>query len=554
MTRPRPARPPAVRGPLARLGVFAAAALLVASGCTDGGGSGTGAASDGGGASDAGTSASAGTDEALSEIGTTHAADLQDDPASDPAYAEYYDQDISWGPCEDVSGGDSLECGTLTVPRAWDDPSAGDVEIAVARQGAVGSAQGTLVVNPGGPGGSGADMAAQADAYFSADLMSAYDVVGFDPRGVGRSEGIDCLTDAELDTMRADSFDLLTEDGETPSTPWVQRLADGCEADPASKALLPYLDTASTARDLDVLRAAVGSETLDYFGYSYGTFLGSTYAGLYPDRVGHMVLDGAVDPTLTADQFNAGQADGFEKATRTFLQDCLDQGEECPFTGDVDEATGQLQDLFTSLEKDPLPTGDAERPLTASLARSAVLMLMYDDSTWQYGREGLAAALDGDGSILLNIADRSASRNADGTYSGNANEAITAINCLDRPGVASEEWQASAAEDLAAKDPVWGSSFTYAGETCAHWPVPALREPAEVTADGAAPIVVVGTTGDPATPYAWAQSLADQLSSGVLVTFEGNGHTAYGRSGGCVEKAVDGYLLRDEVPEDGTTC
>lgn len=544
---------PASRRPLARLGVLAAAALLAVTGCTPGGGSDGADASDGG--ADQGAASTGTASAELADLGTSHAADLDVDPASDPAYAQYYDQQIDWGACEDVSGSVGLECGTLTVPLAWDDPSAGDVELAVARQGATVDAKGSLVVNPGGPGGSGVDMAAQADAYFSADVMASYDVVGFDPRGVARSQGIDCLSDEDLDQMRADSFDLLTEGGERAQHPWVERLAEGCEDDPGSAELLPYVDTASSARDLDVLRAAVGSEQLDYFGYSYGTFLGSTYAGLYPERVGRMVLDGAVDPTLTADDFSAGQAGGFEQATRTFLEDCLKQGEgECPFTGDVDAAAQQLLDLFEKAQSDPLPTDDPDRPLTGALARSAVLMLMYDDSSWQYGREGIAAALDGDGQILLNIADQSASRNRDGSYSGNGNEAITAVNCLDRPGLASEEEETALAQQLAKVDPVWGSSFSYAATTCGYWPEKPVREPAPVTADGAAPIVVIGTTGDPATRYTWAESLADQLSSGVLLTFEGNGHTAYGRSGGCIEEQVDAYLLEGTTPAEGTRC
>ncbi len=556
-----PTRRSPARRHFARLAAASAAAVLVVTGCVPQGGQDpeqtTGAGQSAGGGQGGGNGRGddgSGEAPALADLGTSAAQDLPTDPAEDPDYAAYYEQDIAWGPCQDVEGGEELECGTLTVPMVWNDPSAGDIELALAKHGATGEPTGSLVVNPGGPGGSGVDFTASAPFIFSREVTAAYDIVGFDPRGVARSEGIECLTDEETDEYLATTGDPAAgaEENLQQGLDWMARIAEGCQQD--SGELLPYLDTYSAARDMDVLRAALDSEQLDYFGYSYGTYLGATYADLYPQRVGRFVLDAALDPSSTLDEISAGQAEGFEKATEAFLADCLAQGEACPFKGEVADAKQQLHSFFDSVDAEPLETADPQRPLTGSLARSAVLLLMYEDGFWPTGRDALAAAMQGDGTALLTIADLSSERQADGSYKGNGIVAINAINCLDHPGVADEDWQAEEAERLAEQFPTFGPSMGYGATVCGQWPVPPLREPAPVSAEGAGTIVVIGTTGDPATPYEWSQSLAEQLDDAVLLTFEGDGHTAYGRSGGCIEQAVDPYLLEGTVPEDGLTC
>ncbi|GAA1483751.1 alpha/beta hydrolase [Brachybacterium fresconis] len=537
------------RRTLTRLTAAAAGTVLLLSGCTDLGGEqeSPSASEEESGAGQHAPGEQA--DLPLDDLGTSAAQDLPSDPASDPAYAEYYEQDIEWGPCEDLMAEDA-ECGTITVPLAWDDPSQGDIEIAVGRLAGSEQDAGSLVVNPGGPGGSGVDFLESVPYLFSPEVRSAYDVVGFDPRGVSRSAGIECLSDEETDQYRAETAEPGTAEAEEMSQKWGAKIAEACEAN--SGDVLPYLDTYSTARDMDVLRAALDSEKLDYFGYSYGTYLGSTYADLYADRVGHFVLDGAIDPTITMDELTAGQAEGFEKATSAFVEDCLENADSCPLKGDVEEGKQQLQAFFAAVDENPLDTGDPDRPLTGALARSAVLMLMYGDELWPTGRDALTAGMNGDGEALLNLADQSAGRQDDGSYRTNATYAITAINCLDHPGIADEQWQEQEAERLAEEFPTFGPVM--GGDGCAQWPVPPLREPAPISAEGADPILVIGTTGDPATPYEWSVGLAEQLDSGVHMTFEGNGHTAYGRSGGCIEEQVDAYLLEDTVPEDGFTC
>ncbi|GAA1489193.1 alpha/beta hydrolase [Brachybacterium sacelli] len=537
------------RRPLSRLTAAAAAAVLLLSGCTEMGGD-PGGSSPAGEASDSGQDAPA--DEAdlpLDDLGKSAAQELPADPASDSDYAQYYDQDIEWGECEDVQSEDA-ECGTVTVPLVWDDPSQGSIELAVGRLPGADEDSGSLLVNPGGPGASGVNFLDSVPYMLSPEVLSAYDMVGFDPRGVARTAGVECLSDEETDQYRSETAEPGTAEAEDMAEKWSSRIAEACEAN--SGDVLPYLDTYSAARDMDVLRAALDSEKLDYLGYSYGTYLGSTYADLYADRVGHFVLDGALDPTITMDELTAGQAEGFEKATSAFVEDCLGSADSCPLKGDVSEGKQQLQAFFASVDDNPLQTDDPDRPLTGALARSAVMMLMYEDGQWSEGRQALGEAMSGDGAQLLEMSDRSAERQEDGSYRTNANFAISAINCLDHPGIADEQWQEQEADRLAEEFPTFGP--TMGGDGCSQWPVPPLREPAPISAEGADPIVVIGTTGDPATPYEWSVSLADQLSSGVHLTFEGNGHTAYGRSGGCIEEQVDAYLLEDTVPEDGLTC
>lgn len=537
------------RRPLSRLTAAAAAAVLLLTGCTAlGGDQEKPSPADEEGSS--GQHAPAGdADLPLAELGTSAAQELPSDPASDPAYAQYYEQDIEWGECEGVEAEDA-ECGTLTVPLVWNDPAQGDIEIAVGRLPGTGEDAGSLVLNPGGPGGSGVNFLESAPSLFSQQVRGAYDLVGFDPRGVDRSAGIECLSDQETDQYRAETAAPGTAEAEELTEKWSSKIAEACQAH--SGDVLPYLDTHSAARDLDVLRAALDSEKLDYFGYSYGTYLGATYADLYAERVGHFVLDGAMDPTITMDELTAGQAEGFEKATSAFVEDCLEHADSCPLKGDVAEGKQQLQAFFAAVDENPLDSDDPERPLTGALARSAVLMLMYEDGLWEYGRQALSDGMNGDGKQLLAIADMSAERQNDGSYRTNSTYAISAINCLDHPGIADEQWQKQEAERLAEEFPTFGPSL--GGNGCAQWPVPPLREPAPISAEGADPVLVIGTTGDPATPHEWSVSLAEQLSSGVHLTYEGNGHTAYGRSGGCIEEQVDAYLLEDTVPEDGFTC
>jgi pimeloyl-ACP methyl ester carboxylesterase len=416
---------------------------------------------------------------------------------------------------------------------------------------ASGDRQGALLTNPGGPGASGLDFVDQAKDMFGKDVLAAYDVVGFDPRGVGKSTPVTCLDDKQKDAQLAAWYPDTTAGlaaGLKDSKAW----AAACAANTGP--ILGHVDTQSAARDMDMLRADLDQSKLDYLGFSYGTQLGATYAGLFPDRVGRMVLDGAIDTTLSAAQTTQQQAVGFEHALRDYVQDCQ-SGKGCPLPGGVDAGMARIKALLTQTEGQPLPTGDASRPLTATLAFYGIAVTLYSKDSWPYLTSALSEAITkGTGSQLLSLADFYNDRNSDGTYKDNSAEAFRAVGCLDDPGATDLATMKQQAADIEAAAPTVGSFFTYGGIACKPWPYPQVKQEFDVHAKGAPPIVVVGTTGDPATPYAWAQGLAKTLDSGVLLTYQGEGHTAYRRDNTCVASAVGSFLVNDKVPADGTTC
>lgn len=478
----------------------------------------------------------------------------RDPSASDPAtkapddrtLEDFYDQDISWQGC----GSD--ECGTIDVPIDYQDPGAGSIELAVERRKASGDRIGSLVVNPGGPGAGGTYLAEQADGYFAPPLLAAYDIVGFDPRGTGDSSPVDCLTDDELDAWVAADPDPDTpaevEQGKENS----EEFWSGCEAKSAQVAA--HVSTVEAARDMDVLRAALGEDKLDYLGFSYGTRLGATYAELYPDKTGRLVLDGAIDPSLTSREGSLSQAGGFETALRSYVKDCVDGG-GCFLGSTVDAGLKTIKDLLDTIDKEPLPTRDTEgRELTVGLAFYGLITPLYSESNWPALDEGLRAALDGDGTPLLSYADLYGSRE-DGKYVDNSLEAISVINCLDDPwSITTDEVPAQFA-DFEKASPTFGKVWAWGLTTCHDIPFTSTDEPdLKIDGSGAAPIVVLGTTRDPATPYEEAVAMAEQLESGVLVSRDGDGHTAYNKGNSCVDDAVHGYLIDGKVPDDGLKC
>lgn len=456
-----------------------------------------------------------------------------------------YAQELDWQACGE------LECATLVVPLDYAEPDGDTIEIAVSRHPAAGDRLGSLLINPGGPGSSGIDaLSSIALPRFGQEVVDRYDLVGFDPRGVASSTPVTCVDGPVMDEIVSTDFDFGTDEGIQAAEDAYGAFGAACLENTGP--VLEHVDTVSAAKDMDVLRAVLGDETLNYVGYSYGTQLGATYAALFPQQVGRLVLDGALDPTLSSQELSEGQAQGFENALRAYVADCQ-AGADCPLTGSVDDGLAQVRSVLDRARKSPLPTG-TERPLTGALAFSGIALPLYDESSWSYLTMGLDAALSGDGSILLQLADLYYDRNADGTYSSNSTQAFWAIGCADDRGttdVAEMRAQAAAIEEVA---PTVGYFFGYGGVICAQWPVPEAGGLDDYSAAGAAPIVVVGTTNDPATPYAWAESLAGTLDSGHLLTYEGEGHTAYGRSNACIADAVDAYLLEGTVPADGTRC
>ena len=458
----------------------------------------------------------------------------------------FYGQKLSWTTCG------KFECSNLTVPVDYDKPTGATIKLALLRVQAEGDRKASLVINPGGPGGSGVEYAQSARDVISDDVREQYDVVGFDPRGVGKSAPLKCLTDAQTDALVA-ADPTPDDDAEVAANvKLLQQLAARCKA--GGGALLAHVSTREAARDMDVLRAALGDKKLHYLGKSYGTYLGATYAELFPANVGHLVLDGALDPALTSKEVSLGQAKGFEQATRAFVQDC-DGEESCPLGSTVDGGMQRLRDLLSQLDRQPLPTGDAKRPLTEGLGSLGIAVAMYDEGAWPILRDALAAAFRGDGSVLLRLADAYTSRTENGSYPNNQNTVIYAVNCLDRPGPdgTPADVQRTVAE-FAKQAPTWGPFLAWSELPCDYWPVDGSGEARSIKAAGSGPIVVVGTTRDPATPYEWAVNLSKQLEDGRLVTYDGDGHTAYRRGNQCVDKAVDEYLLDDKAPKDGLRC
>jgi pimeloyl-ACP methyl ester carboxylesterase len=317
--------------------------------------------------------------------------------------------------------------------------------------------------------------------------------------------------------------------------------------------LLGHVDTESAARDLDLLRAVLGDTKLNYLGYSYGTLLGQVYAQLFPQRTGRLVFDGAVDPALSTFDATAAQAVGFEGVLRTFLAECLGSS-DCPFDGTVDDALTRIRSLLDELDRRPLPSTSDGRVLGSDAMFSAIVLPLYDPANWGYLRELFATVLAGSSDYAFQLADSYHGRNADGSYRLNQTEAFISINCLDSREPADPAQLRTEADELARRAPVFGPQMAWGAVGCSQWPVPSKGARGAIAAAGSADILVVGTTHDPATPYAWAVRVASQLENGHLVSYDGDGHTAYNKSNECVDNAVDAFLLEGAVPAADPQC
>ncbi|MCU1545028.1 MAG: alpha/beta hydrolase [Homoserinimonas sp.] len=461
----------------------------------------------------------------------------------------FYDQVLEWKACDD-----GFQCATAEAPMDWKNPQRESIQIALIRAVATGDRLGSLLLNPGGPGASGVAFVRDSVAYATSEkLRSSFDVVGFDPRGVNESSAVDCYEDP--DELTAFLYDLSPE--VVGSEAWIDDMEQaaaefGQACLEHTGDMLGYVDTVSAARDLDLLRAVLGDAKLNYLGYSYGTLLGATYADLYPTKTGKLVLDGAVDPATTDFEVSATQAQGFEGALRSYLESCL-SGTECPFRGSVDEAMLDIRALFDNLDASPLLATDG-RELGSSAMFRALILPLYSQTTWEYLTQLLTDVMRGNADLAFQLADSYYGRNPDGTFNDNSTQGFVAINCLDYESTSTRESLHAEAAELARLAPVLGPQMSYGGTSCDEWPFPPTRDRVKITASGSGPIVVVGTTNDPATPYAWAVSLADQLENGYLVTYEGEGHTAYNKSNACVNDAVDNYFINDLVPKSDPRC
>ena len=471
------------------------------------------------------------------------------------------------GSLEEETDTATFSCAVITVPLDYANPKGETISIAVKKRAATGGhAQGALFINPGGPGDSGVSFAERAGNAFSPDLLNAYDIIGFDPRGVGSSTAITCSSDDDSSSSTAEPS---TSAGATASPSagteasggesyeeWAestrqsfQELTEQCASHTEPAALLDHVDTVSAARDLDILRALAGQEKLNYLGFSYGTYLASVYAETFPGNTGRMVLDGAIDPSLSLAEQGLGQAKGFEQALRTYVDYCQNST-GCPLSGGTDAGVQQIRDLITSANSTPLATGDPNRTVTGSDIVAALSEYLYTtEQNWEPLNKALDQAINHrDGSAFVASEEQDTSSKDDG---GGAFQAVT---CLDYPVEGDKTTWAAQYEQAKREAPVFADSAVGMDLVCSVWGHNGTRKPAQIHARGAAPILVVGTTGDPATPYAWSKSLAEQLDSGQLLTWEGNGHTAYGGDASCVNDAVDAYLISGTMPKKGLTC
>jgi pimeloyl-ACP methyl ester carboxylesterase len=439
----------------------------------------------------------------------------------------------------------------MKVPLDWSRPDGGktvSITVLRVRSSSQHDRIGSLVINPGGPGGSGLEAALELAAEgLPQEIVDRFDIVGFDPRGVGDSDPITCIPAKEKDADLNLPADPSTDAQWNVTVAEDQKIADECYATYGSD--LTHYSTAETVRDMEALRAKLGDAKLTYLGYSYGTLLGAEYASAYPDRVRALVLDGAIDPTISTLTQDKIQAEGFELAFDHYAASC-EQQSSCPLGKNP---VAFVQNLMTTSDVHPIPSGSAKdtRVVKGGAVLLAVISALYDKSQWSDLTSALRNAENGDGSGVLALDDQYNERNPDGSYSNieDANSAISCADTTDRTSVAEAralqpQWRAAA--------PLMGGAEAAGTAFCSLWKAPPDK-PITVVDNHAPTVLVVGTTGDPATPISGAQHLARLLGSGDLLVWQGDGHTAYPKTS-CITNAVDGYLIDLKAPPAGTTC
>jgi pimeloyl-ACP methyl ester carboxylesterase len=466
-----------------------------------------------------------------------------------------------WSPCPDVpqklvgraASGMTYDCASVAVPRNWAAPQSGetyDVAMIRIRSATQRDRIGSLLINPGGPGGSGIDTAVylsfgQALGGLPTEITNQFDIVGFDPRGVGRSAPIKCISPADQDATFAAPPDPRTDAEFQEVVTLTKRVADGCGQKYGAQ--LPLFSTEQAARDMDAIRTAVGDQKTTYLGFSYGTLLGATYAQLFPDKVRALVLDGAIDPQQDFIAGSESQAKGFERAFTNFTTWCKANPTKCPISPD---ARGAVTDAMAKAEASPVEGPDG-REATSGWIFVAVISSLYTESGWQQLAKAVDDLQTGDAGGIFDLADQYADRKPDGTYS-NLFDANLAVNCADTADAPTVEKVRQLQGEWRKKYPLFGAALALGMLPCTFWP--GTRDPYPAgAAVGAPPIVVVGTTGDPATPYENTAELAKMLGTGQVLTWEGEGHTAY-PSTKCIVEAVDGYLIDLRVPKEGLRC
>lgn len=468
--------------------------------------------------------------------GTTQSGDTT---ATTGLPAGWTPEPLRWSRCKGHPGSATrLQCATLKVPLDWSNPTGAQIDLAIAKVPASGPGRdrlGTIVTNPGGPGGSGVEFVASSP--FGGKLSQRFDQVSWDPRGVGSSTAVTCGETATSTFLHADP-DPDTPDEQATLDRLATAVSDDCAAHDA--ALLAHVGTRDVARDLEALRRALGDGPINYVGFSYGTQIGQLYAEMFPTGMRSMVLDGVVDPSLGFTDFLMGQIEGFDASFAAQSGACASDRDTCKVA-----SLGTAYDQVAQrVERDPLSVGNGRTVGPAELATAAVYT-GYQTDGWQDLGPALAAALSGDGSGLASLAD------AYQDLGGYA--AYAAVVCSDTPPPPDQASWRVFADQARARSPRFGGSVANELLPCATWPVRSTQVPAAVTAPDAPPILVVGNTGDPATPLSNARSVARRLRSAVLVTVDIEGHTAYGRDR-CATDLIEAYLTSLTLPPHAATC
>jgi pimeloyl-ACP methyl ester carboxylesterase len=467
------------------------------------------------------------------------------DPLS--SLAQYQSQELKWRGCYG-----NYQCSNLLVPINYADLSVGAFSLALLRFQALDPDRriGSLVVNPGGPGASGVNYAYNAENIVSPAILERFDIVGFDPRGVGDSAAIKCLNDSETDASFASDS---KPDDETEFALLISEARDYFVKCAANTKHLADYSTLNSARDLEILRAVLGDEKLNFLGKSYGTYLGTLYAELFPENVGRFVLDGAVDPNSSNRDGTLGQAIGFESALNAFISSCLKRS-DCALTKDLPTARNQVIGLLAKTAITPLKSKSG-REVTESLVLVGIASALYDsESGWPTLRDAFKEATLGSGESFLTLADQYSGRQEDGSYLSNENDALQVIDCLDQKEIETISAFKKGVAEFAEKAPIFGSYLAYAGLACRYLPNLDTVEQIEIKKLRTKPVLIIGTTRDPATPYKWALALTKIFSGSVLVTLDGDGHTGHGRGSTCVDSAVDRYLLTGLTPKSALFC
>ena len=459
--------------------------------------------------------------------------------------AKYYKQKVDWSSCR---GG---LCGTIRVPLEYVDPHGDTVGLNVKMRPADDApTRRMLFVNPGGPGGSAFEYADGFAGEARPEIRADLGIVGVDPRGVGTSEAIECFTKTELDR-----FLDVDSSPDNPSEADDLRAAFaglGAACVENTGDLIANMSTEEAARDLDIVRAVLGQDEIDYYGASYGTQIGATYAHLFPEHTGRMVLDGGVDPSLGARRHAREQAEAFEKSLRRFLTYCT-KLETCPLGDDVDRAEQRIVQMLDEADRKPLESRGGIRPATEAAALRGLAFALYERDRWPLLVRALDRANFGEGTALRQLADKYDQRDERG-YDNNSTVAYHAVRCLDHPSSPDHDDVPGFEAAFADIAPVFGPSLAWSVAECSAWPVEAANPQGPVSAEGVDSILVVGTTHDPATPYAWAESLVRQLGSARLVTREGDGHTGYHTGNRCIDELVDDHVLGRGLPRGELRC